>query len=98
MADIGGGQVNVFADGGDGQVRIGIIVLDEFDNSVYGRIAVFSFVERIIILVDALNQKIFELCDERKVLDMDPNILLLADFFGVICSSCSRRISSQIKA
>lgn len=36
----------------DGQVRIGIIVLDEFDNSVYGRIAVFSFVERIIILVD----------------------------------------------
>lgn len=38
MADIGGGQVNVFADGGDGQVRIGIVVLDEFDNSVYGRI------------------------------------------------------------
>ena len=67
MTDIGGRKVGVFADGGDGQVRIGIAVFDELDDPVHRGVAVFALVERIVILVDALYYKILQLGDEGEI-------------------------------
>ena len=81
MADISGREIGIFADGSNGQVRICVIVLNEFDDPIHGCVAVFSFVERIVILINPLNEKIFQLRDEGEILNVDPHILFLPDFF-----------------